>query len=472
MPNSNYTLVITSCNRHDLLQVTLESFFSCIDIEPREVLIVEDSTTPMPEWLNTDVWRTRCVRWLQNECRMGQIYSIDRAYGEVKTDYIFHCEDDWKFTMKGDIITKSKQILEQFGNVIMVSLRGDTGWHPLMWDNRFSFAIAEPYWRECWGGLAFNPGLRRLADYKRIGSYGKHTAYGTHGLGHESHLSKMHLDMGYVIADLGKPYIEHIGDGRSRAIEPLENRMPKILIAVPACFKFEYGAWESELSPSYDPAKAWEGRPYGKDIHISGKNDRIEAVRETWAKDIEPFKEHVTLKFFYGKPDSGVPRELLEDEVLLPCPDDYEHLPHKTIEIARYAVRENYDFVFKCDDDTAVHIDRLVHECLSNRFDYAGYEHSGICTGGPGYWLSRRACQEVARNGNPDCWAEDVWVGKTLMKVNIYALMFDSHRPGHSAHWFFGDTFDPTKEPENTVTMHAIQPEVMREWWKHKEGLK
>ena len=32
---------------------------------------------------------------LVNKKRMGQLFSIDKAYSIVATEYIFHCEDDW-----------------------------------------------------------------------------------------------------------------------------------------------------------------------------------------------------------------------------------------------------------------------------------------------------------------------------------------------------------------------------------------
>lgn len=438
-------------------------------MKPDATIIIEDSQTEMPEWLKLGIHdyssRLGKVQWIQNECRMGQIYSIDRAYSQVKTDYIFHCEDDWLFVERG-FLRESKTLLEQYPKIIMVSLRGDTGWHKLIDWPPYPVKIAEPYWRGGWGGIAFNPGLRRLSDYKSIGSsYGKYTSYGTHGLGHELELSKMHLQMGYVIADLNRVIVQHIGGSRSRAIEPLPP-MPKILIAVPACHKFDYGQWESEQSPTFNIGNAYNGKPYGTDIHISGTNPRIDVVRETWARDIEAFKSHVDLRFFYGSPH---PRPALPDEVYIPCEDDYAHLPHKTVAICRWAVDNNYDYVFKCDDDTAVYVDRLIQELMTNRFDYAGFTHSNVCSGGPGYWLSKRAMKHMAtKGGNPDHWAEDVWTGKIMGNSDIYPVMLPGHRPGFSQHWFFGDKFDASKLTGEIVAVHAVQPEVMREWYQHE----
>ena len=47
-----------------------------------------------------------------NEKRLGQMKSIDKAYSEVDTEYIFHCEDDWKF-FKNGFIEKSMKLLEE-----------------------------------------------------------------------------------------------------------------------------------------------------------------------------------------------------------------------------------------------------------------------------------------------------------------------------------------------------------------------
>ena len=131
---SNITMVVTSCSRHDLLKQTLDSFISMQsgDSNPVACIIVEDSETPKPAWLNESIYTTMLGRitWLQNEIRMGQIYSIDRAYAEVQTDYIFHCEDDWTF-QQGSFMSLSKEILDAHPEVIMVSLRGTGGWHPL-----------------------------------------------------------------------------------------------------------------------------------------------------------------------------------------------------------------------------------------------------------------------------------------------------------------------------------------------------
>jgi hypothetical protein len=455
-----YTLAVTSCGRHELLHKTLTSFIECISHPPFETIIYEDGPAGKPDWLDSLFPRLGRVRWITGNDRRGQAYAIDALYQEIKTEYIFWSEDDWLFHESG-FLQKSQQILANHKNISMVALRSDWN-HPLINDPR-GFQIAEPYWGGIWGGVCWNPGLRRLSDYRRYGSYGRHVGYGIHGLGHEQTWSKKHLDDGYRIAVLPR-HCYHIGGGCSRAIEPIVTRLPKILIAVPACREFKYGRWESRQSPHYNPAN----EPYCEDIHISGPNPRIQAVRDTWFKDIEPFAHHVEAKFFYGA-GSAIDSP---DSVVLPVPDDYEHLPHKTQAICRWALQNGFDYVFKCDDDTAVYVQRLVLESLMHPcMDYAGFLHNETCTGGPGYFLSKRAMRAVAQAGTPDIWAEDVWVSTIMGRAGIAALMLPGHTPGFAAHWFWPNEFDAKKLNDAIVTVHAVQPEMMRKWYAERDNV-
>jgi hypothetical protein len=220
---SDTTLVITSCDRHDLLKITVDSFLVHSDQQPQETIIIEDSPAPMPGWLaqNLDHYASHLgkINWVQNQPRQGQIHSIDRAYSLINTRYIFHCEDDWQF-VAGDFMRESRELLDQYPDVIMVSLRGNTGWHPLNW--RSGIWIAEPGWHDGWGGISFNPGLRRTSDYKKIAPFSQHTTDRPDGLANELELSRKFLGMGYVIADLNRGVVVHTGKNRSRA-----NPMPE-----------------------------------------------------------------------------------------------------------------------------------------------------------------------------------------------------------------------------------------------------
>lgn len=191
---------------------------------------------------------------------MGQVYSLIRLYQQdIKTEFIYHGEDDFCHQEFG-FLKPSYDILKQHPEVIQVSLRGmDCNSHPLVDDSRFPFKIQQPEWREGWGGFSFNNTLMRLSDMREAMQVIR-TFVGQHGLRFELALSKHFAAKGRVIATLPgqnkqyRPFIVHTGGGRSRAIEPIPAWEPKLLIAVPTCQRLEYGRWQSEDSPQYDPA--------------------------------------------------------------------------------------------------------------------------------------------------------------------------------------------------------------------------
>jgi len=443
-----YTLAVTSCNRHELLKRTLDTFLNVVDIKPTATIILEDSDKPQPGYLAHSSYKgLGAGRWINNGVRRGQWYSLDKLYDALPPEnpYIFHLEDDWEFRTCHGFMRRSGEILDKYPHIWTVSLRGsDCNGHPLVKEN--GLTIHEPGWRGGWGGCHFNPGLRRLADYKKIRSYGFYTGYGVHGCGGELTLSKKHLDVGYRIAVLDlQPYIQHLG-AVSRACEPLP-APPRVLLAVPATHAYNYA-----------------DKTYGIDRPTSG---RIDAVRETWFKDAARFA-NVTAKFFYGRPDKMLSGFNKDDSVILDCPDDYLGLPYKTREICRYALRNGYDFLVKGDDDSIIHVDRLLRSgfdlhdqmgwtcrCLPRNHTTCGCYATGMC-----YTLSRRAMGIVASAEVGEDWAEDFWVGKLMRKAGIVYARNDGWLSGLSKHYV------DLPLPPNTIAAHSVRPETMREWYR------
>lgn len=211
-----YTLAITSCERHDLLQVTLDSFFAQVDIQPAKTIILEDSRETL-----CYVASQGPILLAENEVRLGQIKSCDRLMGMIETEWVFWCEDDWLFK-EGNFISPSYEILAQYPEIVTVSLRGRAWNHPLVSGpvpgHPYPFLIAEPGWQGGWGGMAFNPGLRRKSDWVKMGPYAQ-VGTDMYACQSELALSKKYLAAGYRIADLGRPIIEHLGHGRSKTKE-------------------------------------------------------------------------------------------------------------------------------------------------------------------------------------------------------------------------------------------------------------
>ena len=217
------TVVVTSCDRHDLLERTLESFFRANSCPVDKVIVVEDGDTPAPLALRAR-FAAQPMEWMSTGGRVGQIRAIDSAYGRVATPYIFHMEDDWEFLHAG-FVEESLEILEAEPMCLQVWLRGRAGPYPheLEPGDRITAGVR---WRRAarsktsvWHGFSFNPALKRLRDYRLIGAYAGHveTQLGQGGLA-EGQLSDLYASLGFFAASLwthdGEDSVRHLGDER------------------------------------------------------------------------------------------------------------------------------------------------------------------------------------------------------------------------------------------------------------------
>jgi hypothetical protein len=203
--------VVTSCGRQDLLEETLDSFFAHNTYPLTKHIVIEDSERPGINDALQRKYRERSILWLQNDARRGQLRSIDIAYAYANTEFIFHCEDDWRFFSPG-FMERSISVLDADPAILQVWLRrlDDTNTHPVLPDAHATpdgvpyRLLAVDYGP--WSGFSFNPGLRRRRDYERVAPYER--------IGSEWALSICYRQLGYMAAILLHPAVEHIGWGR------------------------------------------------------------------------------------------------------------------------------------------------------------------------------------------------------------------------------------------------------------------
>jgi len=215
----DYTMTVTSCGRHYFLRRMLESFVKYADVMPKAIIITEDAPVEPPDWINSEPqFRDLPKIWLPNRPKLGQIASIDKAYANVHTEYIFAVEDDWGFLETG-FLEESHKILEAYPMVSQCNLRGHNWLHPSVDDPRFPFKIAQPGFCGVWGGLSWNPALRRLSDYKK--NFGTFTEwlpkmpqeFNVSNVLREAYFSKTMVDRGYIIAALKEYVWDMAGSG-------------------------------------------------------------------------------------------------------------------------------------------------------------------------------------------------------------------------------------------------------------------
>lgn len=189
--------------------------------------------------------------------------------------------------------------------------------------------------------------------------------------------------------------------------------------------------------------------------------ERRERCLRSWAADLDRF-ENVDLLFLIGGCE-GPPRAAGR-ELYLPCPDDYASLPRKILQFLRWAlVHREFDYLFKCDDDTYLRLDRLLSYDTKQQ-DYIGAEWApgvNYASGGAGYFLSRKAADIAARGleslieteglGGYPVGAEDLLVGEVLRRAGVPFSIEPRFIP------YGNDDLRP-KPGNDIITAHACDP--------------
>lgn len=142
---------------------------------------------------------------------------------------------------------------------------------------------------------------------------------------------------------------------------------------------------------------------------------RRDAVRETW---MSKCSDHIECLFFVG---GGDPLPDEPDTIVLPSPDGYHELPQKVFDFFKFSCEHrDYDWLFKCDDDTYVMLERLPQltelgaEIVGNRH----LRERGSPSGGAGYLLSRTLVERlVAEPGLPMSGPEDIIFGEAAVRL-------------------------------------------------------
>lgn len=203
----NVTLVLTSCNRLDLLEQTITSIPQYILSQIPKKILIDDSGDKLCHSSLLDASYLKDWMIILNPTKIGQPASIDRAYAEVETDYVFHCEDDWGFE-DYDFITPSINILEKYDNLVQVTFRKDSPHMALeeVYESgtENAFKVLIPGYNG-WPGFTYNPNIFRFSAYKKLVSCKGKT---------EKDVGLFYKEQGLYTAALERRVVYHLGDGR------------------------------------------------------------------------------------------------------------------------------------------------------------------------------------------------------------------------------------------------------------------
>ncbi len=215
------TFTLTSCNRWNLLEKTLDSFLSLNNYPIERYLLHEDSGNS--EIVSKIKAKYPFIEVLESN-RSGLLASVDKLYALVDTDLIFHCEDDWQFfgssknkLGNSNFIQESLDILESRPDIHQVWIRDGIPESWLEEKTNKNYRMVKQFHYGDWCGFSFNPGLRRLSDYKLMfpDGFNSYNTHGTNSALNEHECNQVASTFGYRAALLNNPSCIHIGDNQS-----------------------------------------------------------------------------------------------------------------------------------------------------------------------------------------------------------------------------------------------------------------
>lgn len=243
---NDVTFFLTSCKRHDLLKICLESFEKHNTYPIQRGIIIEDSDMDI-EWCRDILKSIPNLELINTGGRQGQIRNIDRCYAMIDTKYVFHCEDDFEFT-KSSFIEPSITVMEAEPACINVWLTGyEREWedttknhHQIPPDHRQFTLENVTYWNVQsktigeWGlGFTFQPSIHRVEDWRKVGGYEnllkQHAPWANlfDGGQTERNLARYYVEQGYHTRMFAGPNDNESGYVRSTGIGhhvPLPNK--------------------------------------------------------------------------------------------------------------------------------------------------------------------------------------------------------------------------------------------------------
>jgi hypothetical protein len=208
------TLCLTSCNRFNLLQATIDSFLSLNTYPIKRYLLHEDSNNI--EMFNKVKEKYPMFECIRSEKNVGLLKSIDTLYSMVDTEFIFHLEDDWIFENNPNFIQESLEVLKDT-NIHQVWIRQGIPEDWLEKQDLGGYRMVKQSHFGDWCGFSFNPSLKRLSDYKKMfpNGFDYYNTHGTNSALNEHECNQVASALGYRAAILNNRVCRHLGEGKS-----------------------------------------------------------------------------------------------------------------------------------------------------------------------------------------------------------------------------------------------------------------
>lgn len=227
------TLTITSCKRLDLFTQTINSFVNCCkDIEQIDEWFCVDDNSSDQDRNAMQALYPFINFYFKTPAEKGHPQSMNIIRDHVKTPYIFHMEDDWRFFNCRKYITECLEVIgqdEKIGQCLINKNYAETpgdhnikGGYFKSTPNGLRYFIHEychtqseleefqKKYGNCmqccyWPHFSFRPSLVRTSIWKELGRFNEQVSH------FEMEYSYRYIEKGYKSAFLESVYCMHIG---------------------------------------------------------------------------------------------------------------------------------------------------------------------------------------------------------------------------------------------------------------------
>ena len=217
------TICFTIGRRPELLRETLVSVGPLI--RDYRVLAVND----FGDEITNKVFSAYCPKGelLSLGEHVGHHRAVDYMYDRVKTEFIFHCEDDWKFHDL-NFLGQSIDALRASDSLSMVCLRSLSDFQFTNEDfaKKLEIKLGDKKLADMtrlhdqWHGFTFNPHLARTEIWRDLGGFSSFKK--------ERHISRHLRKKGLKVGYLEPGFCRHIGEEASVANPPKPSLLKRL----------------------------------------------------------------------------------------------------------------------------------------------------------------------------------------------------------------------------------------------------
>lgn len=203
-------------------------------------------------------------------------------------------------------------------------------------------------------------------------------------------------------------------------------------------------------------------------LSCAKNENRRKTIRETWLKGCE-----IEYYFFIGDKES----QDKENVINLDCDDGYKGCAEKQLKILEYCYNNiEFDYLFQCDDDTYVVIDKFEQYQFVDNIEYLGFplitHKFNYAHGGAGFFLNKNSINKILSNNKLNEILKkhtfsDAFIGEITKEENIQLTGTYYFNPGKYTLDEIGFAqLLPTKN-NCFITAHYITPELMYKTYNH-----